>query len=85
MNKKELLDTYENWYGKKIMKKIVVVSEKERFNDEFKDPTAFFIINAFGDAVYFRTRDRLKAQEISDEMYGKGFYLVKRSMKAAVR
>lgn len=85
MTKKELEEMYSAWYGDKLMKQIVVVQEKDRFEDEFKDPTAYFIVNGLGDAVYFKTRDRAKAQALSDEMYGKGFYTVKKSMKAAVR
>lgn len=85
MTKKQLLEMYSAWFGDKMMKQISVVQESERFEDDFKDPTAYFIVNGLGDAVYFKTRSRAKAQTLADEMYGKGFYTVKKSMKAAVR
>jgi len=84
MNKK-VRDMYVSMFGDKIMKQIVVVPESERFIDEFKEPTAYFIVNALGDALFFKTRSRSKAQDMVDSMYGKGFYIIKKAMKAAVR
>jgi hypothetical protein len=42
-----------------------------------KDPSNYYIVNAFGNRVYIKTTDRAKAQEKADEMYGKGFYKVR--------
>lgn len=70
---------------KKFEKKIIIVSEDERWDENFKEPTALFIVNAMGEGIYFRTRDRLKAQEIADELYGKGFYTVRAVIKAITR
>lgn len=42
-----------------------------------KDPSNYYIVNAFGNRVYIKTTDRAKAQEKADEMYGKGFYNVR--------
>lgn len=65
--------------------KTVIVSEEERFDDEFKPPTKYFVVNALGEGVYFRTNSRQKAQEFSDELFGKGKYTVRVAMKASVR
>ena len=37
----------------------------------------YFVINALGDYVFIRTRDRAKAQAWVDEEYGKGKYRVR--------
>lgn len=66
-------------------KNVVVVSEETRLTDEFKPPTKYFIINAFGEAVHFKTRDRSKAQQWADEIYGKGHYVVREAIKAITR
>jgi hypothetical protein len=65
--------------------KVIFVSERDRLDDYFRDPTGLFILNAMGEAVYFRTRDRKKAQEWSNMLYGDGFYVVKKSLKAQIR
>lgn len=70
---------------KSIEKFVIIIPEEERFDMEFKAPTGFFVINANGDAVYFRTRSRPKAQEMADRLYGVGFYTVRKELKAAVR
>lgn len=76
--------TYEQVL-KTLEDKLIFVSEQDRLDDEFRDPTGLFILNAMGEAVYFRTRDRIKAQEWADMLYGKGFYIVKKSLKAQIR
>lgn len=58
----------------------IVVVDFNTFNDiDFKHPSAFFIRNALGEVVFFRTRDREKAQEKCDDLYGKGKYRVNAS------
>ena len=42
-----------------------------------KDPSNYYIVNAFGNRVYIKTTDRALAQKKADEMYGKGFYKVR--------
>lgn len=42
-----------------------------------KDPSNYYIVNAFGNRVYIKTTDRAKAQEKADEIYGKNFYSVR--------
>lgn len=43
----------------------------------FKDPSNYYIVNAFGNRVYIKTTDRATAQAKADEEYGKGFYSVR--------
>lgn len=69
---------------KSILSKIVIVPESEWLLDSFREPTRFFIADALGNHVYFRTRSRKTAQEISDKLWGKGFFMVKQVVKAIV-
>lgn len=40
-------------------------------------PSNLYIINAMGDRVFFKTKDRAAAQQAADELYGKGRYVVR--------
>ena len=40
-------------------------------------PSNLYIINAMGDRVFFKTKDRATAQQAADELYGKGRYVVR--------
>ena len=54
------------------MKNIPTVTVKlEEFLDEdnFKEPSRWFILDAMGDRVYYKTSDRLKAQQQADKEY----------------
>lgn len=56
----------------------IIVPCEERLHDlTFVDPTSWFLINANGDAVYFKTRSRIKAREQADIMYGKDKYVIR--------
>jgi len=70
---------------KDLKKKVVVVSEEDRLSDEFKAPCKYYIIDAFGNGVYFKTRSRLTASALSDKIYGNGFFTVKQVVKAIAR
>lgn len=70
--------------GGELDSKITVVPEEDRFKDETKHPSKYFVVNAFGDGVYFHTRSRLQAQEWADTLFGKGFYTVRAAIKASV-
>ena len=61
-------------------KYVTSITEQERENTEdFKHIAKWYIIDAMGDTVYFRKRERKDAQAICDEMYGKGKYTIKTS------
>lgn len=71
---------------KEIKKKMFVVTEQQRFEDEsVKPPSKFYILDAFNNAVYFKTRSRAKAQEMSDVVYGQRFFQVKEVVIAITR
>lgn len=76
--------TYEEAM-KKIGKNVVIVPEDVHWEDGFKDPTNFFLTNAFGERYYFKTRSRAKAREWADMLYGKNFYEVRIVVKAVTR
>lgn len=47
----------------------------EHFCDpDFIPPGSFYIRNAFGEYVFFKTGDRAKAQEAVNNIYGRGRY-----------
>ena len=46
-------------------------------DDLEKPPSRYYIVDAFGHLVFVRVRSRSKAQEIVDEVYGKGFYKIR--------
>lgn len=43
-----------------------------------KPPSRYYIVDAFGHLIFVRVRERQKAQEIIDEIYGKNFYKIRR-------
>lgn len=53
--------------------------------DNFRHLTGFFINDAMGGRIYFRTNSRATAQSLSDCMFGQGKYRVNIAIKAAVR
>lgn len=61
------------------------VSEEDRFSDDFKPPSQFFIVNALGEGVYFHTRSRAKAQQKCNDLYGGSKYTIRCEIKAGVR
>lgn len=63
----------------------IVVPFDDRFSDTFIDPAKYYIVNAMGDAVYYRTRSRQAAQDMADKDYGEGKYKIRVAMKAEVR
>lgn len=83
--KKDLLTLYDSWYGKELLKKIVIVSEEESKEENFKEPSTYYSIDALGSLFFFKTNSRAKAIESSDLLFGKGKYPVKRVVKAVCR
>jgi len=53
-----------------------VVEYSEYTDIDFREVSSFFIKNAFGDRVYFMTREREVAQATCDCTYGDKFYSV---------
>lgn len=53
-----------------------------KFVDEVQSmktpPSRYYIIDAFGHYIFVKVRERFKAQEIIDEVYGRGFYQIRR-------
>jgi len=69
---------------KSIIRRIVIHAEADVWKDNFKPPCQYYYIDSFGNHVYIRTRDRSKAQEVADEINGKGFFTVRHVIKATV-
>lgn len=59
--------------------KTITVTYEEYTDIDFLDPATYFVVDAMQNYVYFCTRDRAKAQEKCNEMYGVGKYTVKAS------
>lgn len=61
---------------------VVLVPQSVWLDADYRIPTMYYIVNAFGELVCFRTGKREKAQSMSDSIYGKGKYNVRaRSIK----
>lgn len=45
--------------------------------DITKPPSRYYIVDAFGHLVFVKVRERSKAQQIIDEVYGRGFYKIR--------
>ena len=54
----------------------IVVDFDEYTSMEFREVSAYWIKNAFGQKVYFKTRSREIAIQTCDDLYGKGQYIV---------
>ena len=46
-------------------------------NEDEKPPSCWYIVDAMGDMIFIRKRNRGDAQKVIDEEYGKGFYTVR--------
>ena len=65
--------------------KVVIYDYEQLEKSNFKDPSKYYILNAFGDRVYFKTRIKSKARQWCDEIYGKGKYVIREVIRAEVR
>ena len=66
--------------------KLAYVWEDEVLNEELYKPRAqFFIADAIGGHLFFRTNSRAKAQELCEKCFGAGKYTVKIVVRASVR
>ncbi|MNE17276.1 hypothetical protein D3C87_1546910 [compost metagenome] len=58
----------------------ITIVQYERFVDyEFEPPATFFTRSAMGDYYFYHVRNRAKAQEACDELFGKRRYTVNAS------
>ena len=66
--------------------KLIYVSEDVlKDEDNFRAPTQFFVSDALGGAMFFRTNSRANAQRLCNMVYGEKKYFVKTVIKAQVR
>lgn len=61
---------------------IIPESEAEVWSDEeqrfiLNSVSNFYCINALGERVFFKTKNRALAQEACDDLYGKGRYVIR--------
>lgn len=61
--------------GKSI--KQTVIKFDQRIEEDFKEPSRYYIVDAMGDYIYFHCRERSTAQAEVDEIYGKNKYLIR--------
>lgn len=54
-----------------------IVQSEEQVQVAKTPPSRYYVINAFGDFIFLKVRERAKAQAIIDEVYGKDFYKVR--------
>ena len=66
--------------------KLAYVWEDEVLNEElYKARTQFFVADALGGHLFFRTNSRTKAQKMCDDCFGVDKYTVKVVVRASVR
>ena len=66
--------------------KLAYVWEDEVLNEElYKPRTQYFVADALGGHLFFRTNRRAKAQELCEKCFGAGKYTVKVVVRASVR
>lgn len=72
-------ETFNKWKDK-----LQIFPQEMFYADNFKTNFKYYFVNSFGDAVFLKVRSRSKAQEITDELYGKGFFTVRSLIRATV-
>ena len=55
---------------------LITYTFSEATDLDFKPPTLWYVRNSLGDFVFIKTRDRRKAQEIINSVYGAGKFRV---------
>lgn len=64
------------WMDQKDAERLIYVFKVFFEEDHFKPPSAWMVVNALGDRVYFKSRSRASAQLLCDELLGTGKYTV---------
>ena len=59
--------------------KTTVISFEDFSDDDFTKPSNYYVRMATGDFYFVHTRDRLTAQQVIDDEFGKGHYKVNAS------
>lgn len=72
-------EVFEKWKDR-----LQIYPQEMHHSDTFNPKYKYYFINGLGDAVFLKVRDRKKAQEICDELYGKGFFTVRSFIRATV-
>lgn len=57
--------------------KYSVVTYQETLEDDYKDPSTWFVVGATGDRYYFHYRTRNDAQRACNELLGEGKYKIR--------
>lgn len=73
--------------AKKEDKKIetIIISEEDYLEDNYIAPSSYYIRDYLGQAVFFKSRDRMKIQKQVDDEHGKGLFKVRIIVKAQAR
>ena len=57
--------------------KITIVTPEQAKEEDFKEPSRWYVICATGDRIYFHCRDRANAQKYCDEQFSVGKYTIR--------
>lgn len=57
--------------------KITIVSPEVYSEEDFREPSKWYVVGATSDRYYFHCAERSKAQEESDRQFGKGKYTIR--------
>lgn len=84
MNEQKFLEEWLEEANKKTKGRVTLVSS-EVLDTDHKPPTKFYIVDWFGNGVFFKTRSRVEAQKLCDLLYGKNFFVVREVIKIGNR
>ena len=62
------------WMDKKDVERLIYVYRIQHDTEDFKPPSAWYCKDSLGNRLYFRARDRKKAQELLESFFGSGKY-----------
>lgn len=84
MEERKFLEEWLIDANKKTKGRVVLVPS-EILDTDHKPPTKYYIVDCFGNGVFFKTRSRSNAQELCDILYGENFFTVREVIKIGNR
>ena len=81
------LSPYGNitWMDKKDVERLIYVYRIQHDTEDFKPPSAWYCKDFLGNRLYFRARDRKKAQELLESFFGSAKYSLISDKHQAIR
>lgn len=84
MNEQKFLEEWLEDANKKTKGRVSIVPA-EVLDTDHKPPTKYYIVDWFGNGVFFKTRSRVEAQKLCDLLYGEKFFTIREVIKIGNR